>query len=145
MTKRVLVGTALAAALIAGGATAYADTGSPTPSPTTATTVHHPKHHLLRSLPGIHGQATVKSAKTGQYVTLEWQRGTVTAMSGTTLTVTSPDGTHWTWTIAPHALTTRDDKKIAEATLKDGDTVMVVGHLQGSTNDAQRIFAPMKK
>jgi hypothetical protein len=151
MMKRVLVGAIVAGGLIAGGATAYADSGSSTPSPsTTAATAnaahtHKHKRHLFRGLRGVHGQVTVKNAKTGQYVTREWQRGTVTATSGNTLTVTSADGVHWSWTVDSKAVTTRNGAKIADSTLKDGDSVLVVGRVQGSANDAQRIFAPVKK
>ncbi|MBC3839693.1 hypothetical protein GXW82_04030 [Streptacidiphilus sp. 4-A2] len=155
-----LAGTAgLAVVLAAGGATAYAATGSGstgtasagtvsagTVSTTssahlgTTTAVTRAGHRL--ALRGLHGQVTVRNAKTGQFVTREWQRGLITAVSGTTLTVRSADGTTWTWTAAANAKVTRDGAKISESTLKTGDPVLVAGKQAGSTNDATRIFAP---
>jgi uncharacterized protein (UPF0333 family) len=136
----------LTGVLAAGGATAYAASGS-TPSSTSssspakkATKRHRLERRLARR--SLHGQVTVKNGKSGQYVTWEWQRGQVTAASGTSLTVRSTDGTSWTWTATPQAKVTRDGKKIAESALKSGDTVLVEGRQSGSVNDATRIYAP---
>ncbi|MEY9963367.1 uncharacterized protein (UPF0333 family) [Streptacidiphilus sp. MAP12-16] len=132
----------LAGILAAGGATAYAATSSsPAKSTSTAAAKAKAKHH--RHAPrGVHGQVTVKNGKTGQYVTREWQRGQVTAVSGTTLTVKSADGTTWTWTADPKLKITRDGKKTTESVLASGDTVLVEGNQAGSVNDATRIYAP---
>lgn len=145
----VVAGVVLAGALAVGGATAFAATSPSTSTSTqasvpTAAHKHHGKHPRLRRLHllGVHGQATVKNAKTGQYVVREWQRGQVTAVSGADVTVKSADGVSWTWAVAQNSKITRDGKKISESVLKDGDTVLVVGKQSGSANDAGRIFAP---
>jgi hypothetical protein len=85
---------------------------------------------------------TVKNGKTGQYVVREWQRGQITAVSGSTVTVKSTDGTTWTWTTASNTKITRDGKKIAESALATGNKVEILGKQSGSANDATRIFAP---
>ena len=145
--RTVVAGALLAGALVAGG-TAYAATApSSAASPSSTASAHLKKHHKKhgkhhRSLPGVHGQATVKNRKTGQFRVREWQRGSITGVSGATLTVKSADGVSWTWTVEKNARITRDGKKVAESALKTGDTVMVVGRQAGSANDALRIVAP---
>ncbi|MBC9730877.1 hypothetical protein [Streptomyces sp. TRM68367] len=153
--RAMVTGVILAGVLSAGGATAYASsTSSPGASPSSAASAssahakqhhkkhgkHHRKHH--RSLPGVHGQATVKNRKTGQFVVREWQRGSITGVSGATLTVKSADGVSWTWTVENNAPITRDGEKAAGSVLKTGDTVLVVGRQAGSANDALRISVP---
>ncbi|WDV49661.1 hypothetical protein PV963_04430 [Streptomyces coeruleorubidus] len=151
--RAMVTGVILAGVLAAGGATAYASsTSSPGASPSSAASAssakqHHNKHHKKhgkhhRSLPGVHGQATVKNRKTGQFVVREWQRGSITGVSGATLTVKSADGVSWTWTVEKNARITRGGKKFAESALKTGDTVRVVGRQAGSANDALRISVP---
>lgn len=154
--RAVVTGVVLAGVLAVGGATAYASSASsPGASPSSAASAssakqHHKKHQKHpkkdgkhhRSLPGVHGQATVKNRKTGQFVVREWQRGSITGVSGATLTVKSADGVNWTWTVEKNARISRDGKKVAESALKTGDTVMVVGRQAGSVNDALRIVAP---
>ncbi|MGR6975057.1 hypothetical protein ACU639_36675 [Streptomyces cynarae] len=151
--RAVVTGVVLAGVLAVGGATAYASSASaPGASPSSAASAssakqHHKKHNKKRgkhhrSLPGVHGQATVKNRKTGQFVVREWQRGSITGVSGATLTVKSADGVSWTWTVEKNAKIIRDGKKVAESALKTGDTVMVVGRRAGSANDALRIVAP---
>ncbi|MCX4419318.1 DUF5666 domain-containing protein [Streptomyces mirabilis] len=147
-----VAGIVLAGGLTVGGATAYAagTDGSHSAAPTAAAKAHkhagkhrHLRFRVHRMLArGVHGQATVKNAKTGQYVVREWQRGQVTSISGDRLTVKSPDGVSWTWNVDKNAKVTRDGKKLTESALKNGDTVLVVGKQSGGTNDAGRIFAP---
>lgn len=148
--RTVVTGVILAAVLAAGGATAYASsTSSPgaSRSSASASSAHAKQHHKMHgkhrhSLPGVHGQATVEKRKTGQFVVREWQRGSITGVSGATLTVKSADGVSWTWTVEKNARITRDGKKAAESVLKTGDTVRVVGRQAGSANDALRISVP---
>jgi hypothetical protein len=155
MTKRwlgrrgaVVAGIVLAGGLVAGGTAAYAaGTGNApaTTHPTPAKAAHkHPgkRRHPRLGAVGIHGEATVRNARTGAFVVREWQRGQVTAVNGDHLTVRSADGVSWTWTVEKNATITRDGKKITESTLKSGDTVLVVGRQVGTANDAGRVFAP---
>jgi hypothetical protein len=135
----VIAAVAVAGALAAGGATAYAAGSAATPAKSTNAVMKPHHRHAPR---GVHGQVTTKNAKTGQYVTHEWQRGQVTAVSGTAVTVKSADGASWTWTADPKLKITRDGKKTTESVLRAGDTVLVEGKQAGTANDATRIFAP---
>jgi hypothetical protein len=94
---------------------------------------------------GLHGEATTHNAKTGKYVDHEWQRGQITAVNGSDLTVRSADGTTWTWVGNSATKVTRGGKKIAESALKSGDKVLVLGTRSGSAHDARRVFAPQKQ
>lgn len=149
----VVTGVVLTGALVAGGATAFAASGnssSGTSSKPAATGQHkagkakqrRERRALRLILRTVHGQVTVKNHKTGAYVVREWQRGQVTAVNGDTLTVRSPDGVSWTWSVTKNATITRGGKRIAESTVHSGDSVVMAGHRSGSTNDAGRVFAP---
>jgi hypothetical protein len=154
---------ALAAVAVAGGASAYAATdgsGSASASPGGVNAVaaassgkaagkasHHRRwraRRVARAM-GIHGEATTRNAKTGAYVAHEWQRGRITAVHGSDVTVRSMDGTTWTWVAGSSTKVTRDRRSIAESALKTGDKVFVLGKKSGSANDATRILAPQKK
>jgi uncharacterized cupredoxin-like copper-binding protein len=92
---------------------------------------------------GEHGQNTVKDAS-GAYVVHEWQVGKVTAVSGTSVTVASGDGTSWTWT-AQSTTTVRVSGKKATGSLGGvhaGDTILVRGQRSGSANDAKTLVDP---
>jgi hypothetical protein len=148
-----IAGIALAAVLAAGGSTAYAVTsGSSTHAKATGSSTSKSKTKAKSkarararaerriAARSVHGSVTVK--KGTSFVTREWQRGEVTAVSGTTLTVKSKDGTTWTWRADPKLKVTRDGKKAAESVIKSGDTVAIAGRVSGSSNDAVRIHAP---
>jgi uncharacterized protein (UPF0333 family) len=153
----VLGSIVLAGVLAAGGATAYAaGTGSTSSksagssaSPSGATAKKKTKKAKARTRAehrlaarSVHGQLTVRKGRTGAFVTREWQRGEITAVSGTTLTVKSTDGTSWTWKADPKVKITRDGKKTTASALKSGDTVAITGRKSGTANDAVRIHAP---
>ncbi len=142
----VVAGIVLTGGLVAGGATAYAAGSDTAPAvahqaQAKARAGHAHKHRRLFRR-GIHGEVTVKDHKTGRFVTREWQRGLITAISGDHVTVKSADGVRWTWTVENNTKITRDGKKVTESVLKDGDTVLVVGARDGGANDAKRVFAP---
>jgi hypothetical protein len=118
------------------GATPVAATASSAPATTTAETASdttsdkpHRRHPLLRR--AVHGEFTAKTKDGyGQFAT---QRGSVTAVSGTSLTVRSPDG-------FTHAYTVNDDTRVRhgkdQVTISDikvGDKVAVVASKNGET------------
>ncbi|WP_157429660.1 hypothetical protein [Actinomadura oligospora] len=93
---------------------------------------------------GVHGEATVK-AKDNTFKVVGWQRGQVTAKTGTTLTVKSADGVTWTWTVDAK---TRVVKARAKSTLNavaNGDEVVVFGDRSGETRTAKAVRDPQKK
>ena len=94
MYRKILVGGATAAVILGAGTAALATTGttSGTPSPSTSSTSTHAKtgkgkHSPLRR--AAHAEITVKTKK--GYVTRDLIRGTVTAVSATSITVQAGD------------------------------------------------------
>ena len=90
---------------------------------------HKGRHHRL----GLHGERTVKG-KDGKTVVHEWQTGTVTAVSGDTITVKSADGFTMTWSLDS---TTKVRAGTAGTKAKVGDKVLVEGVKSGSVNQAR--------
>jgi hypothetical protein len=93
--KQKIVGLVVAAATVlgAGGAVAWAQTGGgSTPSTPAATQTADVPAKALRPLArrAVHGDVVVK-AKDGSYVTVTFDRGTVTAASATSVTLQRPD------------------------------------------------------
>jgi hypothetical protein len=85
----------------------------------------------------LHGEVTVQG-KNGPR-TIVVQRGSVTAVSATSLTVKSADGYTLTWTLAAKAAVVQDKKKVGTSALKTGEQVGVAGTKTGSADDARLI------
>jgi hypothetical protein len=85
----------------------------------------------------LHGEVTVR-AKDGTK-TIVVQRGSVTAVSGSSLTVKSTDGYTLTWTLADKATIVQDKKKVETSALKTGEQIGVAGTKDGSADDARLI------
>lgn len=138
-----VLGTAVAAGAVvsAAGAASAAGTSSATPSSTvqtaTTTTVPHRPWGALRHA-GIHGEFTVRN-KSGAFVVLDTQRGTVTGNNGTQLTVKSADGFTATYTVGSSTVIRKDGAKATVGDLKVGDTVGVVGVKSGDTVTARAV------
>lgn len=100
--KIVLSGVAAAAVLGAGG-TALAVSGSDVTAGTPSTASHStakPGKHAGKAMRRVlHGEFVTRGKK-GTYVTHELIRGTITAVSATSITVKSVDGTAETFTVA---------------------------------------------
>ncbi len=109
--KLAAVGVAGAVVLGAGGAVAWAQTGgtstttppaastpSTSPSPSAAAKVAGALDLRAIARRSVHGDVVVKD-KDGQYVTVTFDRGTVTAASATSITLTRPDGPSVTLTV----------------------------------------------
>jgi hypothetical protein len=92
----------------------------------------------VHALKAEHGERTVKG-KDGTTVVHEWQVGKVTAVSGTSLTVLSADGTSWTWTESAQTHTRGQGK---DTKVKVGDEVAVRGVKAGGVNDAKAVLDP---
>ncbi|MFG2090919.1 DUF5666 domain-containing protein [Spirillospora sp. NPDC048824] len=133
---------------------AFADDPSPSASPTA-----EPKHPRWdrpgedrpfrrgHGLPGhrlgghgVHGEATVQRDDGFRLAT--WQRGEITALSSTTLTVKSADGVSWTWTTNADTRVRKDHEKAAVKDLADGDKILVAGERSGGTRTAKLIRVP---
>ncbi|GAA0544749.1 DUF5666 domain-containing protein [Actinomadura livida] len=86
---------------------------------------------------GVHGEATVRDGDGFRLVT--FQRGEITALSSTTLTVKSADGTSWTWTANGDTKIREDRKDVALKDLAKNDEVRIAGERSGDTRTAKLV------
>lgn len=96
----------------------------------------------LRSLRGLHGEATFKT-KNG-FREIAWERGAIESNSGQAVVVRSADGTTWTWTVASNTAVRDQGKKATASSLTGGDQVLVAGPQSGNTRTARVIIVPKK-
>jgi len=90
----------------------------------------------------LHGERVVKD-KDGTIITVDVQRGAVTAVSASSMTVRSSDGTTWTWTLNSNTKVRGADlKKEATSDIKVGNTVAVAGQRTGDTRTARAVGDP---
>jgi hypothetical protein len=85
----------------------------------------------------LHGEVTVQGKDGAKTIVV--QRGSITAVSGTGLTVKSTDGYTLTWTLAAKATVVQDKKKAGASALKTGEQVGVAGTRDGSADNARLI------
>lgn len=85
----------------------------------------------------LHGEVTVQGKDGAKTIVV--QRGSVTAVSGTSLTVKSTDGYTLTWTLAGKATVVQDKKKVGTSALKTGEQIGVAGTKDGSADDARLV------
>jgi hypothetical protein len=112
-------------------------TGAVTTDATAADKTHKKAHlrpRLARARRVVHGQFTVKT-KDG-FRTVLTQRGEVSAVSPTSLTVTSPDHYAHTYTLSSTTHVRRDKEKSTISKLAKGDHVRVVTSPKSGTNSA---------
>lgn len=146
MYRKALAGGVTAAAILGAGGTALALSGSDTaptakpagPSATSAPGGHRPgqrmhgRARLLRRL--AHAQVTVRGH--GGFVTHDLIKGTVSAVSGSAITVKSGDGTSETFAITSATkFRVRQNGKGSAASISavhNGDHVLVAGVGTGS-------------
>ncbi len=125
----------------------------PSPSPSTgpgkgdgsklkAWAHRHPARVLLaRNL--LHGEAVVQT-KNGN-ITVDVQRGEVTAISSDSITVKSADGVTWTWKFDPKLRVVQNRTKIQPGDIKTGTTVALAGPKDGDQLMARLIVVPQAK
>jgi ribosomal protein S11 len=114
LTRPVVIGVT---ALALGGVGAGVALASPSETPAAvAAAGHHGKH------PGEHGEFTGRGKA---HRTIDYQRGTVTATNGTSITVRSKDGFTATYTVAPTTKVRRDKQAATPAQVQTGDRVFV--------------------
>ncbi|MFG1813749.1 DUF5666 domain-containing protein [Kribbella sp. NPDC049174] len=131
---------AVAATTVAGGV-AWASTGDNTPAPSTGTQQNAPQQDKGPGPRGgqfgdaLHGEfVTAKDG--GGYETVATQKGEVTAVSATSITVKSADGYSRTYTVNADTKVNRDGK-IADITT--GETVRVRAVVSDGTATATTI------
>ncbi|MFI0449442.1 DUF5666 domain-containing protein [Actinomadura sp. 6N118] len=122
----------------------------PSPTPTASSSAapdrhkhKHPRLHAARAARGVHGEMTVR--RDGKFVEMAWQRGQVTARTGSSLTVRSDDGVSWTWNTTADTKVRKNRAKAALNDVANGDRVMVWGDQNGTTRTAKIVRVPDKK
>jgi hypothetical protein len=89
-----------------------------------------------------HGQVTVETKKGDQ--TIDVQRGTVTAITATTMTVKSTDGYTLTWNISGPLNFIEHRTSVQPSDVATGDLVGVAGTQDGTTATAKLVVIPNK-
>jgi ferric-dicitrate binding protein FerR (iron transport regulator) len=140
--RRALVIGALGVALAGGGAAAVWAASTPAPSPSapsqgaqTLKAQAHARGPLFRG--GLHGEVTAKRPD-GTYATLLSQRGAVTEVTDTKLTVKSEDGYTHSYVLAP-STKVRSASNPKGPDLKAGDEVAVRAERRGSDDTATAV------
>jgi hypothetical protein len=86
----------------------------------------------------LHGEVTVQG-KDGTK-TIVVQRGSVTAVTSTSVTVKSTDGFTETWTVDAQSTLVQDRKKVPASVLRNGEQIGVAG-VKSGTSDVARLIA----
>lgn len=129
-----------------------------TQSPDAKSGAKHGKHHgglagarALISGGALHGDVVVKAphkgdakssagtSSAGSYVTLQGQRGTITTVNTTVMTVKSADGFTATYALGSETKIDADGKTAAPSSLKTGQEIAVVATKSGSTITARTV------
>jgi hypothetical protein len=152
----LLTGVAAAALILGAGAAMAATSGSPasataassagTPSPSPSPSGPPGRHYSGRFGAGlgfgglfgaVHGQFVVQKPG-GGYQTMDVQRGSVTAVSATSITVKSSDGFTRTYQVV--SSTNVDAQRDGIGSVKTGHQVAVTATVSGGTATASGIF-----
>ncbi|MFA1548820.1 DUF5666 domain-containing protein [Actinomadura chokoriensis] len=161
-TKTIAAGAGAAGLLGLGlylAVPAFAADPSPSPSPSSTAHPGHPGKghpfrqggahrgdrdgHGVRGGRGVHGEATVQRKDGFRLAT--WQRGKITSVSSSGVTVLSVDGASWTWTADDKTRVRKDGEKSDFKSLKNGDQVLVAGERSGDTRTARLIRVPKQR
>lgn len=93
----------------------------------------------------LHGERVVKD-KDGKIITVDTQRGTVSAVSASSMSVRSSDGTTWMWTLnGTTKVRGANLKRETASSIKAGETVAVAGERTGDTRTARAVADPPPK
>jgi hypothetical protein len=91
----------------------------------------------LRLLGGVDGTFTFRN-KTG-FHTLSFERGTIQAVSGSSVVIKAPDGTTWIWLIVSDTVVRKSGSKTTTSALSAGETVFAGGPVVSGSRDARLI------
>jgi len=91
----------------------------------------------LAAVGGIYGQVTFQG-KSGTR-TLAFERGTIESVTASTISVTAPDGTSWTWDLLPNTIIRSAGQQVPQDKLATGELVLVGGTLADGVYDARLI------
>ncbi|GII96056.1 hypothetical protein [Sinosporangium siamense] len=93
---------------------------------------------------GLRGTATVRD-KGSKFINYTWQRGTLTAKTDTSVTVTSKDGYVQTWTLHDTTRFRRLAKRADLSKLVVGDGVFALGVPGAAAPTAAAVFVPKNR
>jgi hypothetical protein len=110
---------------------------APTPAASKAPAEHRRAIRKYLRKNTLHGEVTV-NGKDG-VKTIVVQRGTVTAVTSTGVSVKSTDGFSLTWTFGDKLRVVQDRKTVATGALKTGEEIGVAGTKDGSADSARLI------
>lgn len=141
---------AVALAAAVGVGISYADDPTPSTSPsasptaagtpsakTGAKTRQHARRALLKR--ALHGEVTLGGK---QPRVVDFQRGTVDRVSGTSITVKSTDGFTASYVVTNDTKVRKDGDAAKIGDIRSGDKVRVVARKEGSTDTARLIAEP---
>lgn len=92
----------------------------------------------------LHGEAVVQT-KDGQTITVVVQRGTITELSDSSVTVKSADGYTLTWRFADNLKVVEKRETVQPSDVKVGMEVGVAGAKDGASGVARFIVIPVQK
>jgi len=104
------------------------------------------RHKLVRFAFGkraLHGEAVVQTDEGTKTVVV--QRGTITAVDATTVTVKSADGFTLTWTFGDPIKVIKDQAQATPSALTIGTAVGVAGEKNGGSTTARLVVGPRAK
>jgi hypothetical protein len=116
-----------ATALALGGIGAGIANAEPSAAPDRAAHPHHPGEHVQFS----------KNTKKHGTVTVDLQRGVVTAVNGSAVTVKSTDGYTQTYTLTPTTHVRKDKQKSQDSAVVAGDRIGIAAFADGGPLDAR--------
>lgn len=88
----------------------------------------------------LHGETVVQTKDGTQ--TIEVQRGQVTAVTATTVTIKSTDGFTETWTFGAKFAVVQNRAKVAASAIKSGAQIGIAGTKTGDTSTARLAVLP---
>ncbi len=112
--------------------------GGPSGTPDHGVKRRAPRVELRKNV--LHGETVVQTKDGVQ--TIEAQRGQVTAVTATTVTVTSTDGFTETWTFGPKFTVVHNRAKVATGDIKQGAQIGLAGTKSGSGSTARLAVLP---
>jgi hypothetical protein len=86
----------------------------------------------------LHGEVTIQTRKQGAK-TVVVQRGSVTAVDASKITVKSSDGFTLTWAFGDKLRVVQSKKTVEKSALKTGEEIGIAGTKAGDVNDARLI------
>jgi hypothetical protein len=116
--------------------TGLADTPSPEASTGSGDAPRKLRRYLRKNT--LHGEVTIQTKKQGTK-TVVVQRGSVTAVDASKVTVKSSDGFTLTWAFGDKVRVVQDKKTVEKSALKTGEEIGIAGTKTGDANDARLI------